>query len=308
MKLSNLMILVLVLVAGATAAFATPTDLSARITGSRPWTGGCATLGQGNMDYLPHDVLNCQVQFSCGWVSGFLRKNELVEFEVESTTPEGQWRRITRTMRCGNPARGRYFVPTPKPVVVTRVVERPVLVPVDPVVQTQVVERQVPVEVVRTETKYIDRTVCMPARQYIPPPGITPLMTPALAVNPGSTSVGPWQTLVTGAVALVPDPPKVCRDGEEPRPPDCGPGEPPVQPTPGDAGGPGNGGIDNGLGDPGGYTPPPAVPPGYGDGGNAAPPSAGPPTPPVGGTGPAIPDPGTSPVTPAWGGNAAPAP
>jgi len=314
MKRSNLMILVvLALFASATAVFAAPTDLSAKISGSRPWTGGCATLGQGSMDYLPQDVLDCQVQFSCGWVSGFLRKNELVEYVVESRSADGEWRRIVRTMRCGNPARGRYWHPYPKPVVQTKVVDRPVpyAVPVDPVICTQVVEREVrvevPVEVVKTETVYVDRPVCVPARQYVPPPGITPLWTPALTVNMGSTTVGPWHTLVSGAVALVPDPPKVCRDGEEPRPPDCGPGEPPVQPTPGDGGGPGNGAVDPGLGQPGGYTPPPAVPWGYGDGGNAAPPNVGPPTPPVGGTGPAIPDPGTSPVTPAWSGNAAPA-
>lgn len=306
-------IVVLALFASATAAFATPTDLSARITGSRPWTGGCGPLVDVEKKMvLPHDLTGCSVKFSCGWVDGYLRKGEPVGYTIESSNSDGEWRSLTRTLRCGNPARGRVWVPCSKPIVHTQIVERPVpyAVPVDPVVCTQVVEREVrvevPVEVVRTRTVYVDRPVCVPSRQFVSPPGITPSWTPALAVNMGSTTVGPWQTLVSGAVAYVPDPPKVCRDGEEPRPPDCGPGEPPVQPGPGDAAGPGNGEVDPGLGDPGGYTPPPPVPPGYGDGGNAAPPTAGPPTPPVGGVVPDVPATGTGPVTP-WSGNAAPA-
>lgn len=290
MRPSNMIVMVMVLFISTTAAFATPTDLSAKISGSRPWTGGCGPLIDCEAKMvLPHDLIGCSVRFSCGWVDGYLRKGEPVGYTVESVNEDGEWRCLTRTLRCGNPARGRVWVPYLKPIVRTQIVDRPVpyAVPVDPVVSMRIVERQVPVEVVRTKTVYVDRQE--PARQYIPPPSITPLYTPALAVNMGSTTVGPWQTLVSGAVALVPDAPKVCRDGEEPRPPDCGPGKPGEPPSPGNAAGP----VEPGLVQPGD---------------SAISSTQALPTPAIGGTGTAIPDMGTLPVTPAWSGNAAPAP
>ena len=132
--------------------------------------------------------------------------------------------------------------------------------------QVQVVEKPVIVEKpVYIPQPYAIPTppVLIPARQYIPPAGVSAIWTPAIPVNTGATVVGPWHDLVTATLIYRPEPkPPPPTDGT------CGPGTPPAPPPP--------------------SSPPVVAPPGNPSG------LVNPPTPPgVGPPAPNVPDHGT---------------
>lgn len=280
MRLSSLLLALLFVVVAVSTACADGVNLSAKISSTQPWPeygGNCPPMFQG----LPREALpeqtNACVSFSGHYVSGFLLKGEVVYYEVESRCDEGEWHRITRVYRCGNPASGRYWVPRNKPVVVTRtqnvLVDRPVIVD-RPVEVVKIVEK--PVEVVRIERIYIDRPICR----------FTPQATPAgqrLADTRGLSTPGVREVRnrVIGSLNFSWTQGHYnynYDDGTCGPPPDGGV----PSPDPGAAGDTGN---------------PGSTPPGGSEVGG---PDVGPPPPPPHGNGGAVtPPPGESPVTPA---------
>ncbi len=245
MRPSNCIVVVLVVLLASMVAQADHpgVNLSARITGSNPWTGGCAPLnGTELKDTLPADLANCQVRFSGGWLTGYLLRGEPVGYVVEGTTVDGEWRQIVRTIRCGNPARGRYFVPVSNPVKVptpvfvgqTKVIERTTTIPV-PIRVPDIVEV--------TRTVSVSEVVCLQAPPVYGPPVINAMQAPRLSVIPvGYTMTGPWRTLVTVTLRQAPRRPAKQR---------CLPGEPGADGSPGDPGADGVDGVDGQPGAPG---------------------------------------------------------
>lgn len=236
------LIAVLALLFGAiTASHADGVNLSARITATSPWPeygGHCAPLLQGELKDILLQNIEASVSFSGRWAQGYLLAGEPVAYRVEQTSPDGEWRTLLRVLRCGNPARGRYFVSALKPV------EKTVIIESAPVERTTVVEREVRVPEARTVVDYISvpeiRTITVPA--CMPPPMIASMQAPRLGAIPvGYTATGDWRALVTASLLLLPgrESQQTC---PEPPPPsgECPPGGTPGTEPPPNGGTPGN--------------------------------------------------------------------
>lgn len=287
MKCVSLVLLIIVVMLSAVPTFADGVNLSARISGTPPWPaygGNCPPMFQE----LPREALpeqtNACVSFSGRYVSGYLLKGEVVYYEIESRCESGEWHKITRVYRCGNPASGRYWVAYVKPTIITQtqniLVDRPVYVD-RPVEVVRVVEK--PVEVVRTERIYIDRPVSRYSPQATPAgqrladtrglsvPGVSEVRNRAIGSVGFSWSQGDYSS--TGTCVEPPD------DGTCGPPPDDGV----PSPTPGEGGDTGNpGSTPPGGSEVGGPTVGPPPPPPHGNGGAVLPPAGGSPVTPAG--------------------------
>lgn len=94
-------------------------DLSWMISVSGLWDGTNADIGGQLGEDLPRNtpatVTFKQGRFSAGTYRGWLHKGDYVFYQVDEVVPcHGEYRRILRAGRCGNPASGRYFVPKPQ--------------------------------------------------------------------------------------------------------------------------------------------------------------------------------------------------
>lgn len=299
----------------ASVAMAGEVNLSKMISDTYPLAGKCPPIND-EVAYTLASQTDASVYFAhCGgFVSGFMVAGDTV-YATPNGPPcdGGQWYQMTRAVRCGNPAEGRFFVPmpeTPAPevIVVTEVQTVTEYIP-------QIVEK----EVVRTE-RCVNVNLNLPAfpqRQFIAPAGVSTVWTPALSVPIGSQTTT-HEVKAWGTLAWRPDerqqkvcPPKPPPPGPPPPgpppppppppPPDdgtCGPlppGETIPTPTPPEAavpGTPGDGAQGSELGDNNGYPTLPPPPGGYGGewgSGEASPPGVGPGLP-----GPRVPPPDVS--------------
>jgi len=218
MKFASLIVVLALLFGALAASHADGVDLSARITATSPWPefgGHCAPLLQGELkDILPQNI-EASVSFSGRWAQGYLLAGEPVAYRVEQTSADGEWRSLLRVLRCGNPARGRYFVSALKPV------EKTIIVQGGPVEHQTVVDRVVRIPEARTVVDYISvpeiRTITAPA--CVPPPFISSMQAPRMGAIPvGYTSTGDWRALVSASLFTIPER-RVCENPSEECPP-----------------------------------------------------------------------------------------
>lgn len=150
----------IVLLGIVTMAYAQPpVDLSDKISATSPINGKCAPILGQKTDTLPCDVQASVYFRSLGsYLDGTLHKGDFVFYETISRSELGEWRRIIRAGRCGNPAKGKYFVPAPRPK--------------KPEITVTEVRPQLPVEVTRVETKIVPVVIPLPS---CPPPCRQPL-------------------------------------------------------------------------------------------------------------------------------------
>lgn len=237
-------------------------DLSWMISLARPWNGTCANLDGQLTDTLPTDVQG-SVQFKSGtfpsgWYKGWFHTGDFVFYEVDSKDWAGEWRRIVRAGRCGNPASGRYYHKYPLITwIVDRIVERPVVKTVERVVE-------------RERTEYIQtpgpiQTVILQTGGYRSPAGITAVATTNLGVPSGQTYFGPEEGQLWVGFRRAAPTPKIFPPPPPPNGP-CPPGTPNIPPPPSGAPAnpPGNPSGPVNPPTPPGIGPPPPAPPDHG--------------------------------------------
>ncbi|MFA7244413.1 MAG: hypothetical protein WC080_03950 [Patescibacteria group bacterium] len=217
-KLTLILTLLLMVMVGA--AFASGINLSEKITNTYPIGRHCPAIN-GQEAYRLNQYVDAEVWFESEgrFVPGYLIPTETV-YAVPAEMGckdgvQGRWYTITRMVRCGNLARGRFFIPcTPVP-------------PACKLACPERVEVKVPYPVVVEIPKPypVPYVVYAPAREWVAPAGISPSQPlPDCPVGMARVIEGCTETLLTLFAGMA--------NKEEKVPGTCGDPIPVPTPTP----------------------------------------------------------------------------